>query len=48
MKKTEKIEVRVSADEKDRLAKMAEKRGQSTSEMIRARMSQDRGGAAIK
>ena len=41
MKKTEKIEVRVSAEEKDRLTKMAEKRGQSISDMIRTRMSGD-------
>ena len=41
MKKTEKIEVRVSLEEKERLGKMAEKRGQSVSDMIRERMSED-------
>jgi len=43
MKKTEKIEVRVSVEEKDRLGKMAERRGQSVSDMIRERMSEDVG-----
>lgn len=41
MKKTEKIEVRVSVEEKERLGKMAERRGQSVSDMIRERMSED-------
>ena len=43
MKKTEKIEVRVSVEEKERLGKMAERRGQSVSDMIRERMSEDVG-----
>lgn len=43
MKKTEKIEVRVSADEKDRLARLSEGRGVTISELIRETMAGDIG-----
>ena len=39
MKKTEKIEVRVSAEEKERLNELAETRNQNISELIRDRMA---------
>jgi len=39
MKKTEKIEVRVSHEEKERLMELAEKRNQNISELIRDRMA---------
>ena len=43
MKKTEKIEVRVSHEEKARLSGIAERRGVSVSELIREQMAEDIG-----
>lgn len=44
MKKSEKIELRVNHDEKERLARIAERRGQTISDVVREALADDLGG----